>query len=516
MPIRAAILLALLLAIPHAAFADESAATVDIGSKKQFWFNAQPLVSESKLLRIYQQRPQKYARGPILVADKPWEGTLVQLYSPDVIRDHKTGRGQMWYEGHPGLVLMCTAFSKDGVHWEKPNLGLDEWHGSKDNNIVLQTGYTDAHAASVVVAPTEKDPARKYKMYYWVAPSWAKYHLKPMGLNAEQATEAQKRLSAYPENGHYVAFSADGIHFTPQTKAPAIRSSDYCTVMFDAESGKYRSYHKLEDKKPGWKESRRAMAFAESDDGITFTKSKMVLSPDDDDDKLAATQYGAKRVEFYGVHVWPTDGFYLGLLWVFTVTGGNDAYGRGWDDGKIQPHLIYSADGIDWKRLPVREPFIPSGPAGSFDSGTLYSSGNGPNIVGDEFRFYYFGCDYTHGSKESVESPKNYDGVNFATLPRDRYVAWHGATVPGTLTTKPIKFSGSEIHVNLDASRGETQVVLLDADGKTLAESEAISADGLDQIVKWKDGKSLSGFGAKPVRLRFTLRHSMLYTWQFK
>src|SRR5687767_7092490 len=86
---------------------------VDVGSKKQFWFNGQDLVAETTLLRIYQPRPEKYARGPIVVADKPWEGTLVQLYSADVRRDEATGRWQMWYEGHPGMVNLCTAFSND-------------------------------------------------------------------------------------------------------------------------------------------------------------------------------------------------------------------------------------------------------------------------------------------------------------------------------------------------------------------------------------------------------------------
>jgi hypothetical protein len=85
---------------------------------------------------------------------------------------------------------------------------------------------------------------------------------------------------------------------------------------------------------------------SESDDGVTFGTSPVVLVPDEVDDTVAKSQYGANRVEYYGVHVWPHEGLYLGSLWVFTVTGGNDRYGRGWDDGKVQPHLIYSPDGV--------------------------------------------------------------------------------------------------------------------------------------------------------------------------
>ena len=68
--------------------AQPATATIpDIGGRRQFWFNAQDLIADSALIRVVQQRPVKNADGPILVADKPWEGTLVQLYSADVRYD---------------------------------------------------------------------------------------------------------------------------------------------------------------------------------------------------------------------------------------------------------------------------------------------------------------------------------------------------------------------------------------------------------------------------------------------
>ena len=189
------------------------AAPADIGSKRQFWFNAQDLIAEVQGVHVLQQRPAKHPRNPLLVADQPWEGALVQLYSADVRRDPAGGRWQMWYEGHPAEVLLCTAFSRDGLYWEKPNLGLQEWQGSRENNIVLQTGYWDANCCSLVVAPTEKDPARRYKLYYWVGPEW---------FNAKNPMHASvgNRVTEYKKNGHYVAFSPDGVRFTPQTAEP--------------------------------------------------------------------------------------------------------------------------------------------------------------------------------------------------------------------------------------------------------------------------------------------------------
>jgi hypothetical protein len=121
---------------------------------------------------------------------------------------------------------------------------------------------------------------------------------------------------------------------------------------------------------------------------------------------------------------------------------------------------------------------------------------------------------------EPIQSPKNYGGVSFATLSRDRYVGWHGGTVAGTLTTKLFTFKGSSLRLNLDAARGATRVAVLDADGKPLPgygldDCEPISADAFDHPVTWRGRKDLAAMSGKSVRLQFSLRHSVLYTWQF-
>lgn len=485
----------------------------DIGSKRQFWFNSQDLIAESKCIQVLQNRPVKHPANPLLVADKPWEGTVVQLYSCDVHYDPKTGNWQMWYEGHPSGVLLCTAFSKDGIRWTKPNLGLEEFNGSRDNNIILQTGYWDAHCASIVKAPNEKDPAKRYKLYYWVGPEW-------FDKDNPIHQAAGNKVREYKKNGHYVAFSADGIHFAPKSDAPAIASSDFNTTQFDERSGRYRSYHKIERKLPGWDQPRRCMSMSESEDGVHFGESRPVLAPDEIDDQLARA-VGGKRAELYGMHAWPCGDFWLGVLWVFQITGGNAKLGMGWDDGRIEPELIYSNDGIEWKRLPVREPFLPHGPAGSFEAGSIYTTGDRPVVVGDELRFYYFGVSYTHGDTELDNSPKNYSGIGLATLARDRYVGCQAGTHVGTLLTKPLRFDGKQLHLNLDSTRGETRVALLDADGKplpgySLTDCQPICGDSLDQVVRWKAGSDLSSFSGKPVRVQFSLRQAVLYTWQFE
>jgi hypothetical protein len=429
---------------------------------------------------------------------------------------------------------MCTALSRDGIRWHKPDLNQVEYGGSSHNNIFLDTSYRDAHSPAVVKAPAGGDPAKRYLMYYWVAPEW---HW--MG---ERADQIDPRLRPYRVNGHYLAYSADGVRWTPQTEAPVLAGrqgknpawgdrtpaderdlwmtiGDTNAVFYDEQTGKYRSYHKLSKTNPGWDLRRRCVGTSQSKDGVNWSPSIPIVDPTEEDDAWAR-ELGGIRAEFYGMHVWPQGGFYLGMLWMFQVTKtGEPPFGRGWDDGPITPHLIYSLDGVRWQRLPVREPFIPLGPAGSFEAGTVYS-GDRPVIVSDEVYFHYHGVSYTHGATDPIDSPNYLTGIALATLPRDRYVAWQGGTEPGMLRTVPLRFDGRELHLNVDASHGATKVALLGPDGEPLAghgldDCDPISGDSLDHVVRWRGSSDLSAMQGQALRVQFWLRHSALYTWQF-
>jgi hypothetical protein len=63
---------------------------------------------------------------------------------------------------------MCYAESTDGVHWNKPELGLVDFNGSKKNNICLIEGEPFSLTRvndflSVLHDPGDPDPARRYK-----------------------------------------------------------------------------------------------------------------------------------------------------------------------------------------------------------------------------------------------------------------------------------------------------------------------------------------------------------------
>lgn len=88
----------------------------------------------------------------VLRHDAPWEGDGCESYS--IIREGD--RYRLYYLGWQMLdpevklhttanLFICYAESRDGIRWEKPSLGLREFVGSRDNNIILDRGNCEIH-----------------------------------------------------------------------------------------------------------------------------------------------------------------------------------------------------------------------------------------------------------------------------------------------------------------------------------------------------------------------------------
>ena len=133
MMLSAVISAAVLLAQPPA---------VDIGSRLELMVDDYLVERLAGGASFQLQHP--VPREVAIVHDQPWEGSMCDYHT--VFKDG--GLFRMYYtmadievlpEGgisdkHP---LFCGyAESPDGVHWAKPNLGLFEFKGSKENNIV--------------------------------------------------------------------------------------------------------------------------------------------------------------------------------------------------------------------------------------------------------------------------------------------------------------------------------------------------------------------------------------------
>jgi hypothetical protein len=133
--------------------------------------------------------PTKYADNPIL----KFRGGYVC-----VVRNEASGVFHMWYqthvfgkEGERTKVAIAYATSSDGLEWTLPKLGLHEWQGTKENNIVI-TGRRIA--AGVWLFDVPKKDKRGYKYI----------------------------LSYHDADGAHVAGSKDGIHFERHPLRPRL------------------------------------------------------------------------------------------------------------------------------------------------------------------------------------------------------------------------------------------------------------------------------------------------------
>ena len=122
--------------------------------------------------------------NPLISPTEPWEGRAVYIYGT-VLKDQPKGSGyRMWYTALGGNYYLCYATSEDGITWHKPNLGIVDFKGSKENNITRVGG------GSLIYDPDDGDASRRYK------------------LMSYSSTPKEKA-------GYWVYFSPDGLHWTP-------------------------------------------------------------------------------------------------------------------------------------------------------------------------------------------------------------------------------------------------------------------------------------------------------------
>ena len=114
--------------------------------------------------------------------------------------------------------MTCYAESKDGLRWTKPELGLFEFDGSKENNIVW-----DGRGDALLHAVPGRQPEGR-----------ARRPLQGPGTRGKGGLLALK--------------SADGLRWQPMADQPVITKGAFDSqnlAFWDPHLGKYREYHRV-------------------------------------------------------------------------------------------------------------------------------------------------------------------------------------------------------------------------------------------------------------------------------
>jgi len=447
---------------------------------------------EGASLRLHRPAPQAVA----LECGEPWEGNGVNYVTVfrdgDLYRMYYRGANVAWTKEKYAVThqVYCYAESADGVHWVKPKLGIVEFDGSKENNIILD-GTGEHNFAPFRDTNPNCKPAEQYKA---------------VGSG---------------EGGLFVFSSPDGIRWSLMSDKPAITKGAFDSqnlAFWDSLRGEYRDYHR--DFRDG-----RDIRTATSSDFIHWT------------DPVFLDYVPGRLYQLYTNQIAPyyrAPHIFLGFPTCY--------FDRGWQEStNALPQLEHrkrraaasaregsaltnglfmtSRDGQTFRPWP--EAFLRPGPQreGTWFYGDHYQAWGLVETKSvldgapDELSLY---------ATESTSGATSVGRLRRYTLRVDGFVSVEAPAAGGEFVTKPIAFEGKDLLANFSTSAaGGIHVEIQATDGTpipgyTLAESEETFGDELARVVRWKSGSDVSKLAGKPVRLRFVLKDADLYSIRFQ
>lgn len=327
----------------------------DETARNRFLLLDSHIVEKSENAQLVLGTVRKHESNPLFVEDKVWEKRFDNLYG-NVIYDAEDRIYKCWYspfivdQSAKGMTLehrkekyspgpdremgICFATSVDGIQWTKPELGLVEYEGSNQNNIL----WRGPHGAGIYKDYADSDPGRRYKMYF---------------------------------QGVATSHSADGIHWSKPWRIEGlgkIAGDTHNNMFWDPHIKKYVGITRTRG------DLGREVTRIESSDFVEWRNSGVVMKGLD------------KSLQPYSMPVFMHGGVYLGLVAIHS----QPPVDRVWTE------LAWSPDAIQWHRITPGKALIPcSDKLLDYDYGCVYACAY-PVFLENEIRLYYGGSDYLH------------------------------------------------------------------------------------------------------------------------
>ena len=449
-----------------------TASSGEIGGDRQLFVDDFWLADSTGVQRVlHSPTREDIALSP----EHPWEvGGLSYLIAfPD------GGRFRGWYRADPNLQdsdynsITCYAESSDGIHWDKPNLGLIEFGGSKDNNIV------------------------------WTEPGINFAPFKDANPNAKP----EQRYKAFIRDKRVILAlsSPDGIHWDLMREEPILTDYPFDTLnlpFWDTQREEYVGYCR-------GVEGRGTSDFFTGVRWIRRTTSNDFLnwSP------LENIDCGDTPWEhFYTNSCIQYDrapGTYLMFPSRFIHDRTPDPEWT-YDTGVSDIVFMSSRDGLTFDRS-FLEAFIRPGldfrnwhdRGIYFEVGVLHTSDREMSMYGME------------NSHLPTQRIRRY------SLRTDGFVSVNAGYRGGEFTTRPMVFTGQELELNYSTSAvGSIKVEIQDADGRavpgfTLDDFPEKFGDEIEGKMSWNTGGDVGSLAGTPIRLRFVLKDADVYAFKF-
>ncbi|GAA4432399.1 hypothetical protein GCM10023091_04410 [Ravibacter arvi] len=455
---------------------------VRIGNQRELFVDSY-LIEKADHVRLTLHHPR--AEGEVLRFDSPWEGAFCGYGT--VIKDGPLFR--MYYRGVPVAgkdgnpnEVTCYAESGDGKNWVKPNLGLYELNGSKQNNVVLAAAAPATHNFSPFLDTNPKAPAN------------ARY----------------KAVGGTDASGLLAYRSADGIHWEKIGDGPVIRDGmfDSQNVVFWSESEQqYVCYFRTWS--DGGYKGFRSVSRATSKDFVSWSTTAPMTFGNTPLEHLYTQQTSAyyRAPQIYvaiGARFMPDRQVVSESQ--AAALNVNPKYYKDCSDA-----IFMTSRGSNVYDRTFMESFIRPG----VGLRNWVSRSNYPllNVVetGPEEMSVYVNEDYAQPTAHIKRYSMRIDG--FASLE----AGYNG----GTVLTKPFVFSGTELEINYSTSAaGAIRIAVLGADGKPvsgfgLQDCQPVIGNEIRRIVNWGGKRDVSALAGKTVRLKIEMKDANLYSMKF-
>ena len=467
-----------------------------IGKRRELFWDNYIIDTDKTTASLKLHSPIR--RECVLVHDEPWKGDGSDYHN--FFKD-KNGIYRMYYLGWQTMnpdktqhtiddICICYAESTDGINWVKPRLGLCEFGGSKENNIILDRSTS------------------KFDNFFVMRDS------NP----ACSPDEIYKGIAEY-NRGLWCFTSPDGIHFKKGWEITREGAFDSLNVaLWDPDREIYivyfRGYHPAQSPEDT---PVRDIRYIVSKDFRHWSEPRLLDFGDGDDIPLytncISRYYRADHV-FVG---FPTR-YIERKEW-------NDSFEKlcgkkeRLERIKLSPRyglaltdcvFMNSRDGFKWNRFD--EAFIRPGPEEPHNwvYGDCY-----PALGMIETPGVYPGTD---NEISMYLMAKHWMGIpaelHRYTIRLDGFVSRNATYKPQKVVTKPFVYEGSELRINFSTSAiGYIYIKLTAEDGSSI-ESDEIFGDKTDRLVGFKSG-SPADLAGKPVVMEITMSDADIYSFKF-
>lgn len=433
-----------------------------------------PFFSEAYFSTPSKPWEVRYDNGyPNLSYDE--EAKLYRLYYTTFIKDMDSAntplpdRPHKHYEpSSTRATALCYACSRDGIHWEKPSLGLVEFEGSTDNNILLR----GSHGGCVFFDKAEVDSTKRYKLL----------------------TKIQ-----FSRDNHFmaVAFSADGIHFCNPIPWPRYnpQADTHNFVFRDSQTNHFVLITRI------WKNGLRICARSESEDFIIWSEPVEILR---------GSGFGS---QVYSMPVFEYAGLYMGLPSIYHEGDRQRA-----DFDTVDMGLAYSTDSLVFEQICPQQALVVRGeghyPDGEFDCGCIY--GSTPVEIDGKLYFYYMG-----GNGQHTDFRETSFGRAWLEPDKFAYYSPVDSSKVGVVMASGFSVYGDELSLLSDLEPGgylRVEILLKNAqtplEGFGGAAGCTITENGWQPITF--AGRRLTDVGNETIKLKITLYKAKLYAMEGK